>query len=269
MAKLHRTDLPYDPMPRAVAQDKTMSLAALGIYAWARSLPDGAELSVEEVVKQDRGVGMPTARKAVKELRDRGLWHTFTIRTRDPEKPLVSLVIVAPEPWTTERARTTLNEVDGRIVDNPPPPKLRDVSAGQPDREVSDDQAPDDRGADDRRPTDPSYENRELITTSPTLRAAEGARCTAGHKRPVRGCCARADRKQAEIRSTTAEREARRNWPRWCGEILCNNETRIRYDTNDKCPDCHPSSVGFTNEPSRAAVAAAVAAMAERRALPR
>lgn len=221
MAKVHRTELPYDPLPRSVAQDGAMPFDALGAYAWARSLPDGAPLSVEELVRQGRGMGMPRARAAVQYLRRVGLWHTVTVRTHDPESPLASVVIVPPEPWTRARAIAELDLPAGRIVDGPADLLLRGVPLArasrerpaQPDSELSDGLPadglrPDGLVADHLRPVGPSYE--QTGDNPPLTPRSAGGVAICDHRRPTRGCCTRADRRAAEAVAAAGRNAAER-----------------------------------------------------------
>ena len=216
MAKLHRTELPYDPTPRAVAQASTLSFDALGVWVWARSLPDGAEVSSGDVEAAHRGLGADRAAKAVRALRAHGLWHTLTFRL--PDGLLTSRVVIPPEPWTRERAAEVLGLDPAELVEGPSDRRhLRAVSAGHTDTRISesrstDHRSTDHRSAESRSPGSDSSQNRRS-TTPPTPRSAGGVAdgCNQGHKRAVRGCCSRRDvaARQAAA-SSAADREAAR-----------------------------------------------------------
>jgi hypothetical protein len=259
MPKVHRTILPYDPMPRAIPLDAGLDFADVGIYAWARALPDGAEISVEEIVRQHRGVGMPRARASVIRLRERGLWHTITLRTSNPEAPLQSFVVVPPDPWSRQRAVDDVlsdPKIKGVPVDGPSdarlrrvlsadrPPRVR-VSAGRPDRELADGLAADGLPP-DRLPPDGHSLEREVPKNYPPNPPAErgGERCP-DHRRPARGCCTDRDRRRRAVEAEAARAEATRRARRarrWCG--VCDGpDTRRELDTGQPCSICSTEGV--------------------------
>ncbi len=211
MAKLHRTELPYDPTPRAVAQDATLPLDALGVWVWARSLPDGAELSVDSVLDLHRGLGADRAARAVQALRAHGLWHTLTYRTGGGL--VTSRVVIPPEPWTREEAAGALGLAVENLLDGPSERRhLRAVSAGRTDTRKTEDRSTEDRSTEHRSPGCHSLEQNKRTTPLPP-RSAGGTvdGCNQGHTRPTRDCCtARAIARRATAAKAVADREAER-----------------------------------------------------------
>lgn len=200
MAKNHRLDEPYDPMSREIAQNPTLSMEALGVYAYARSLPEGWDVSVESIAATKR-IGMKRCRDAVAELRALNLWHTITLRA--PGGSFESRVYV------TSRAMDEAEVLASGGVDPASVVRTgRPKSAGRTDRPSTDGRSMSGRSVDGRFINGRSTGEQERTDSrEPTERTeTENGTATAAADAPVGAELVPVGQNIAEISRPTANR---------------------------------------------------------------